>query len=88
VSRTSIRPDYQSPVGESFNLLRRAVTLDAKEKATVSVAYSIITLSNDLRVDGIDLDAEEFWHADKYAVQWNGNSWSSRYQTHLWVRVR
>ena len=52
--------------------------LDAQEKATAAVAYSnIIKLSNDLGVDGIDLDAEEFWHADKYAVQWNGNPWSS-----------
>ena len=52
--------------------------LDAQEKATASVAYSnIIKLSNDLGVDGIDLDAEEFWHADKYAVQWNDNPWSS-----------
>ena len=23
------------------------------------------------------MDAEEFWHADKYAVQWNDNPWSS-----------
>jgi chitinase len=29
-------------------------------------------LANDLRVDGIDLVYEEIWHADKFAVLWNG----------------
>jgi hypothetical protein len=37
----------------------------------------VIKLANDLSMDGIDLDAEEFWHADKYAVMWNGNPWST-----------
>ena len=52
--------------------------LDATQAATAKTAYNnMIKLTNDLGMQGIDLDAEEFWHADKYAQQWNGNPWST-----------
>ncbi len=47
---------------------------DSTQATTATQSYNnIIKLANDLGVDGIDLDYEEFWHADKYAVKWNGN---------------
>lgn len=50
----------------------------SSEAETAKLAYSnIIKLANDLDIDGIDVDAEEFWHADKYAILWNGNPWST-----------
>ncbi|MEN9945657.1 MAG: hypothetical protein RLZZ293_43, partial [Pseudomonadota bacterium] len=51
---------------------------DSSQSTTAQIAYNnVIKLTNDLGMQGIDLDAEEFWHADKYAVQWNGNPWST-----------
>ncbi len=31
---------------------------------------NLVKLANDLGVQGIDFDYEEFWHADKYALSW------------------
>ncbi len=54
---------------------------DPAQAATAKVAYeNVIKLTNDLGMQGIDLDAEEFWHADKYAVAWKPGStadWST-----------
>ncbi|MBA3535513.1 MAG: hypothetical protein H0T84_02715 [Tatlockia sp.] len=49
------------------------------EKAHVSYA-NLVKLANDLGVQGIDFDYEEFWHADKYAVSWGPSAtgeWST-----------
>jgi hypothetical protein len=54
---------------------------------TARISYTnLVTLANDLGVDGIDLDYEEFWHADKYAVQW-GPSSSGEWSTEIARRV-
>ena len=54
---------------------------DATQAATAKTSYeNVIKLTNDLGMQGIDLDAEEFWHADKYAVSWKPGStgeWST-----------
>lgn len=45
---------------------------DSTQKTVADKSYAnIIHLVNDLGAQGIDLDAEEFWHADEYAVKWN-----------------
>ncbi|MBA2650783.1 MAG: hypothetical protein H0U73_00730 [Tatlockia sp.] len=49
------------------------------EKAKVSYA-NLVKLANDLGVEGIDFDYEEFWHADKYAAHWapsTSGDWST-----------
>jgi chitinase len=49
------------------------------EKAHLSYA-NLVKLANDLGVQGIDFDYEEFWHADKYAVSWGPSAsgdWST-----------
>ncbi len=55
---------------------------DSKEAATAAKSYAnIIKLTNDLGMQGIDFDAEEFWHADKYAVAWKpgvSGEWSTQ----------
>lgn len=54
------------------------------EAATAATSYNnLIKLTNDLGMDGIDLDAEEFWHADKYAVTWNGDPWATSIATNI-----
>lgn len=51
---------------------------DPNEADIARISYNnVIALANDLEMDGIDVDAEEFWHADKFAVQWNGNPWAT-----------
>lgn len=54
---------------------------DSTQAALAKTSYdNVIKLTNDLGMQGIDLDAEEFWHADKYAVQWKPGStgeWST-----------
>lgn len=54
---------------------------EASEKSIAEKSYAnIIKLTNDLGMQGIDFDAEEFWHADKYAVAWQpgvSGEWSS-----------
>lgn len=52
--------------------------LDPNEASLAATSYAnIIKLTNDLGMQGIDLDAEEFWHADKYAQKWNGDPWNT-----------
>lgn len=54
---------------------------DSSQAALAKTSYgNVIKLTNDLGMQGIDLDAEEFWHADKYAVSWKPGStgeWST-----------
>jgi len=54
---------------------------DSAQAALAKTSYdNVIKLTNDLGMQGIDLDAEEFWHADKYAVSWKPGStgeWST-----------
>ncbi len=51
---------------------------DASQKSTAVVSYgNVIKLATDLGIEGIDLDAEEFWHADKYAKSWQGSPWAT-----------
>jgi hypothetical protein len=50
----------------------------SSESDIAQVAYTnIIRLVTDLGAEGIDVDAEEFWHADESAVVWNGNPWAT-----------
>ncbi|MBA2711269.1 MAG: hypothetical protein H0U57_11840 [Tatlockia sp.] len=49
------------------------------EKAQLSYS-NLVKLANDLGVQGIDFDYEEFWHADRYALPWAPSStgeWST-----------
>lgn len=51
---------------------------DPNEQQTAVTSYkNLVQLANDLGVDGIDFDYEEFWHADKYAVKWGGSPYST-----------
>lgn len=54
---------------------------DPKETEKAQLSYSnLVKLVNDLGIQGIDFDYEEFWHADKYAVHWGPSStgeWST-----------
>ncbi|MDD3267311.1 MAG: hypothetical protein PHC75_09070 [Burkholderiales bacterium] len=54
---------------------------DSSQAMIATTSYNnVIKLVNDLGIQGIDLDAEEFWHADKYAEKWNPGSsgeWST-----------
>lgn len=44
---------------------------DPTQKSMAEKSYAnLVKLANDLEVDGIDFDYEEFWHADQYAVSW------------------
>jgi hypothetical protein len=50
----------------------------SSEAEIAQVSYAnLLQLVSDLGVEGIDVDAEEFWHADEGAVIWNGNPWST-----------
>lgn len=48
---------------------------------TAKISYAnLIKLTNDLGIEGIDFDYEEFWHVDQYAVNWGPSStadWST-----------
>lgn len=51
---------------------------DSMQTAMAKTAYNnLIDLAVSLGVDGIDLDYEEFWHADQNAVRWNGDPWAT-----------
>lgn len=55
---------------------------EVSEATVAAKSYAnIIRLTNDLGMQGIDFDAEEFWHADKYAVAWKpgaSGEWSTQ----------
>ncbi|KTD73333.1 glycoside hydrolase family 18 protein [Legionella tucsonensis] len=56
---------------------------DPEQASKAKTSYAnLIKLANDLGVDGIDFDYEEFWHADQYAVSW-GPSSSGEWSTDL-----
>ncbi|KTC93244.1 glycosyl hydrolase family 18 protein [Legionella cincinnatiensis] len=45
---------------------------DPDQVSIAKTSYAnLIKLANDLGVDGIDFDYEEFWHADKFAINWS-----------------
>jgi chitinase len=54
---------------------------DLVQKSMADQSYSnLVQLANDLGVDGIDFDYEEFWHADQNALSWQpgvGGEWST-----------
>lgn len=51
---------------------------DPQEASLAKTSYkNLVTLSNDLGVEGIDFDYEEFWHADAYAESWAGEPWAT-----------
>ncbi len=54
---------------------------DPDEPAEAGLAKTsyenLVTLTNDLGMDGIDFDYEEFWHADAYATAWGGQPWAT-----------
>jgi hypothetical protein len=54
---------------------------DSAQAGTAKTSYAnLVKLTNDLGMEGIDFDYEEFWHADKYAVNWGPSStgeWST-----------
>ncbi|HHF7375706.1 glycoside hydrolase family 18 protein [Legionella bozemanae] len=54
---------------------------DREQASKAKTSYAnLVKLANDLGVDGIDFDYEEFWHADQYAVSWGPSSngeWST-----------
>ncbi|MBI2786045.1 MAG: hypothetical protein HYX60_06975 [Legionella longbeachae] len=48
---------------------------DKEQASTAQISYSnLINLANDLGVNGIDIDYEEYWHANKYAINWGPSS--------------
>jgi len=54
---------------------------DPQQEKVADISYkNLIRLTNDLGMDGIDFDYEEFWHADQYAIGWAPSStgeWST-----------
>lgn len=45
---------------------------DPSQASIAKTCYAnLIKLADDLGVDGIDFDYEEFWHADKFAINWS-----------------
>jgi chitinase len=48
---------------------------DPTQKQLADESYkNLVQLTNDLGLDGIDFDYEEFWHADHYAMSWTPGS--------------
>ncbi len=52
-------------------------TISSQKQIAETSYANLVKLANDLGVDGIDFDYEEFWHADANAVAWNGSPWST-----------
>lgn len=52
-------------------------TISSEYDIAIISYNNVIQLANDLEVDGLDIDAEEFWHGDYYAIQWKGNPWTT-----------
>ncbi|WP_245183344.1 glycoside hydrolase family 18 protein [Legionella israelensis] len=51
---------------------------DPAEADLAKTSYNnLVTLTNDLGIDGVDFDYEEFWHADAYAESWAGQPWAT-----------
>lgn len=55
--------------------------IEQEDSSKTKISYeNIIKLANDLGVEGINIDYEEVWHADKYAIHWGPSSrgeWST-----------
>ena len=55
---------------------------DPKEAEKAQLSYAnLVKLANDLGVQGIDFDYEEFWHANKKALHWapsTSGDWSTK----------
>jgi chitinase len=48
------------------------------DPSLATTAYgNIDALANDLGADGVDIDYEEFWHADAHATDWSCNPWTT-----------
>lgn len=60
---------------------------DPEQASKAKTSYAnLVRLANDLGVEGIDFDYEEFWHADQYAVSWGPSSygeWSTDIAQHI-----
>lgn len=51
---------------------------DPAQKELAKKSYAnLIKLTNDLGMDGVDFDYEEFWHADANALSWGGDPWKT-----------
>jgi hypothetical protein len=51
---------------------------DSEQASLAKASYkNIVRLANDLTMEGIDFDYEEFWHADTYAKSWAGQPWAT-----------
>jgi chitinase len=51
---------------------------DPEEASLAKMSYqNLVSLSNDLGIDGLDFDYEEFWHADAYADSFSGEPWAT-----------
>lgn len=71
---------YCGPAGANYDYFPDPS--DPKEAEIAQESYeNLVKLTNDLGMQGIDFDYEEFWHADQNAVHWGPSTtgdWSTK----------